>query len=56
MLLAGLGLRKLSMSQSSIAGVKAALAKVTIKEAQLLGAACKNMRTQEEVCYCSHPS
>ncbi len=48
-ILVGLGLHKLSMSKTNIAGVKAALAKVTIEKARSIGIACRNLKTQEEV-------
>jgi phosphotransferase system enzyme I (PtsI) len=44
--LAGLGARKLSMSASAIAGVKAALAAVTEEEAKELAIQCKQMKTE----------
>jgi phosphotransferase system enzyme I (PtsI) len=49
MVLAGLGLRKLSMSESNLARVKAALGHVTIGKARSLADACKNAVTEDEV-------
>lgn len=48
-LLAGLGARKLSMSASALAGVKTALAGITLEEAEGLAEECMGLRTQEEV-------
>ena len=48
-LLAGLGARKLSMDPASLAGVKAALAKVSLEEAKNLAGRCLCLRTQEEI-------
>lgn len=48
-LLAGLGARRLSMSASSLAGVKAALAMVTLAEARELAKECLELRTREEI-------
>lgn len=48
-LLTGLGARKLSMNPASLAGVKAALARVSLKEAQDLARQCLGMRTQKEI-------
>lgn len=49
LLLCGLGLRKLSMDPSRIAGVKAALAGIGIEEAQRLADMAKNAATQADV-------
>ena len=49
LLLCGLGLRKLSVNPSKIAGVKAALAGVSAVEAQRLANKAKNVGTQAEV-------
>ncbi len=48
-LLAGLGARKLSMSDSALGGVKAALAMVTLEEARELAEECMTLRTREEI-------
>ncbi|MBQ8278741.1 MAG: phosphoenolpyruvate--protein phosphotransferase [Roseburia sp.] len=48
-LLAGLGAKKLSMSAANIAGVKAALSRVTLDEAKELAERCKCVRTEEDV-------
>ena len=48
-LLAGLGLRKFSMSPSSVARVKQALSRFTLQEAQQAAATAKNLATQQEV-------
>ncbi len=48
-LLTGLGARRLSMSPGCLAGVKAALAKVTLEEAKALAARCRQLRTQGEI-------
>ena len=48
-LLAGLGARKLSMDPASLAGVKAALARVSLEEAKNLAGRCLRFRTQEEI-------
>lgn len=48
-LLAGLGARKLSMSASGLAGVKAALAGTTLEEARGLAEDCIRLRTREEI-------
>lgn len=47
--LAGLGIKKLSMSAANIAGVKAALAQISLDEAKELAAHCKCAKTEEEV-------
>jgi phosphoenolpyruvate-protein kinase (PTS system EI component) len=47
--LAGLGAKKLSMSASNMAGVKAALASVSLEEATEMALQCKKMRTEEEI-------
>lgn len=47
--LAGLGLRKLSMSASRIAAVKHALAKKTMPELQAIAAAALRLQTAEEI-------
>lgn len=51
-LLAGLGARRLSMSPGCLAGVKAALAKVTLEEARALAARCRQLKTQGEILEC----
>jgi len=48
-LLAGLGLRKFSMSPSSVARVKQALSRFTLQEAQQAAATAKNLATQQDV-------
>ena len=48
-LLAGLGAKKLSMSPANIAGVKAALSKVSLAEAKELAERCKQARTEKDV-------
>lgn len=48
-ILAGLGIKKLSMSVANIAGVKAALANVTLEEAKELANRCKKMKTEEDI-------
>lgn len=48
-LLAGLGLKKLSMSPAKLAGVKAALSRVGLKEARALAQKARGMRTEKEV-------
>lgn len=48
-LLVGLGARKLSMSDSALGGVKAALAMVTLEEARELAEECMTLRTREEI-------
>lgn len=45
-LLAGLGARKLSMDPASLAGVKAALAQVSLEEARILAERCLQFRSQ----------
>jgi phosphoenolpyruvate-protein kinase (PTS system EI component) len=45
----GLGLHKLSMSEANLARVKAALADITMDKARALGATCKNLATETEV-------
>ncbi len=47
--LVGMGLRKLSMSEANIARVKAALAGVTIEKGISLGEVCRNLSTEDEV-------
>lgn len=47
--LAGLGIRKLSMSAANIAGVKAALSKSCLSEASKMAQLCKQAKTEEEV-------
>lgn len=47
--LVGLGAKKLSMSSGNIAGVKAALAKIDMKDAKEMAKKCKQLRTEEEV-------
>lgn len=47
--LVGLGINKLSMSPSNIASVKAALSKVTAKEAKNIANQALNMKTQDEI-------
>lgn len=49
MLLAGLGVTKLSMSESSIARVKAAIAEVTIDDLQKAAARALRCKTQKEI-------
>ena len=48
-ILVGLGMRKLSMNNSAIAGVKHALSKLDIESAQQLAQQVLNMSTQQEV-------
>ena len=48
-LLTGLGAKKLSMSMANMAGVKATLSKVTVKQAEELAEKCCNMRTEAEI-------
>lgn len=48
-LLAGLGAKKLSMSAANIAGVKAALAGVTLEEAKEIANQCKKLKTEAEI-------
>lgn len=48
-ILAGLGAKKLSMSPANIAGVKAALAGVSLEEAKEMASRCKCLRTEGEV-------
>ena len=48
-ILVGLGMRKLSMNNSAIAGVKHALSKLDVESAQQLAQQVLNMRTQQEV-------
>lgn len=48
-LLAGLGIRKLSMGSAKIAGVKAALANITLKDAAILAQKAQQAKTQGEV-------
>lgn len=48
-ILAGLGAKKLSMSAANIAGVKAALAGVSLEEAKEMASRCKCLRTEGEV-------
>lgn len=48
-ILAGLGAKKLSMSAANIAGVKAALADVSLEEAKKMASRCKGLRTEGEV-------
>ena len=47
--LAGLGIKKLSMSAANIAGVKAALSKRSLSEAKKMAQLCKRAKTEEEV-------
>lgn len=47
--LVGLGAKKLSMSSGNIAGVKASLAGIDMKEAKDLASKCKELRTEEEI-------
>ena len=47
--LAGLGAKKLSMSAANIAGVKAALASVSLEDAKELAKQCKNRKTEGEI-------
>lgn len=49
MLLVGLGLRKLSMSESKLAGVKAVLSKLTIAQLEDAAQKAKNFETEEQV-------
>lgn len=49
MVLVGLGLRKLSMSEANLARVKAALAGMTIEEGISIGEICVNLSTEDEV-------
>lgn len=49
LILVGLGLKKLSMSQSNIASVKAALAGITMEKAHKMAAVCKHFATEDEV-------
>lgn len=48
-LLVGLGAKKLSVSPTHIAGVKAALSKISLAEAKALAERCKWARTEEDV-------
>lgn len=48
-ILAGLGIKKLSMSAANIAGVKAALANITLEDARELANKCKKIKTEEEI-------
>lgn len=48
-LLAGLGARRLSMSAANDAGVKAALAGVSLKTAEDIAQRCMQMRTEKEI-------
>ncbi|MBQ8627605.1 MAG: phosphoenolpyruvate--protein phosphotransferase [Agathobacter sp.] len=48
-ILAGLGIKKLSMSATNIAGVKAALANITLEDARELANKCKKIKTEEEI-------
>ena len=47
--LAGLGAKKLSMSAANIAGVKAALASMSLEDAKELAKQCKNRKTEGEI-------
>lgn len=47
--LAGLGARKLSMSAANVAGVKAALAQVSMEEAREMAQSCKQLKTEGEI-------
>ena len=47
--LVGLGAKKLSMSSTNMAGVKAMLAGVSLEEAKEMALQCKQMRTEEEI-------
>ena len=47
--LAGLGAKKLSMSTANIAGVKAALARVSLEEAKEMALQCKHIKTEREI-------
>jgi len=47
--LAGLGAKKLSMSTANIAGVKAALAAVSMEEAKEMAMQCKQIKTEGEI-------
>lgn len=49
LLLVGLGLRKLSMSESRLAGVKAALSKVTVSQLEQAAQQAKALQTEQEV-------
>ena len=48
-LLSGLGARKLSMSPANVSGVKAALAAISIEDAEKLAQRCMQMPTEAEV-------
>ncbi len=48
-LLAGLGFKKISMSGTKIAGVKAALSKINLAQAEELAGKAKKMKTQQEI-------
>ena len=48
-LLAGLGARRLSMSAANDAGVKAALAGISLKTAEDIAQRCMQMRTEKEI-------
>lgn len=48
-LMLGLGLRKLSMSEANIARVKAAVNGITIEKARQWGNICKNLSTEQEI-------
>lgn len=48
-ILVGLGLHKLSMSEANLAGVKASLASVTMEKASKMADVCKNLPMEEEV-------
>jgi phosphotransferase system enzyme I (PtsI) len=47
--LAGLGAKKFSMSAANMAGVKAALAGVSLEEAKEIALQCKRMKTEEDI-------
>lgn len=48
-LLSGLGARKLSMSPANVSGVKAALAEISIEDAEKMAQRCMQMPTEAEV-------
>ncbi len=54
-IMVGLGLRKLSMSEANFARVKAALAGISLDKACALAAACKDLATENEIkAYAQH--
>ena len=48
-ILVGLGLHKLSMSEANLAGVKASFTSVTMEKASKMAGVCKNLPLEEEV-------